>query len=107
MLFFFLIQPLFEGIKDHVIRPFDLAVGFRMGNRDVFDGDATIFAEVPKVMASKYSSEVGDDVVRETKSVDDIFEELNCFLCSSRDERFILNPLGELINGYVYILEAT
>ena len=78
-----------------------------MSNGDVFDGDAMVFAEIPKVKASKCSSEVGDDVVRETKSMDDIFEELDCFLCSSRDERFILDPLGELVNGDVYVLEAT
>ena len=107
MFFFFLILPLFEGIKDHAIRPFDLAVGSWMSNGDVFDGDAMVFAEVPKVMASKCSSEGSDDVVRETKSVDDIFEELDCLFCSSRDERFILNPLGELINGNIYVLEAT
>ena len=50
-----------------------------MGNRDIFDGDAMVFIEVPEVMASKRSSEVDDDAVWETKSVDDIFEELNCF----------------------------
>ena len=60
-----------------------------MGNRDVFDGDASVLAEVPKVMASKRSAKVRDNAVRETESVDDIFEELDCFLCSSRDERFI------------------
>ena len=74
-----------------------------MSNRDVFDGDATIFAEVPKVMASKCSFEVDDDAIRETESVDDILEKLDCFLCSSRDERFILDPLGELVNGDVYV----
>ena len=58
-------------------------------------------------MASKCSFEVGDDVVWETESVDDIFEELDCFLCSSRDERFILDPLGELINGDVYVPNTT
>ena len=78
-----------------------------MGNRDVFDGDASVFAEVPKVMASKHSSKVGDNAVRETKSVDDIFEELDYFLCSSRDERFILDPLGELVDGNVYVRETT
>ena len=78
-----------------------------MSNRDVFDRDATVFAEVLEVMASKYSSEVGDDAIRETKSMDDIFEELNCFLCSSRDERFILDPLGELVNGDIYVPETT
>ena len=54
-----------------------------MGNGDIFDGDASVFAEVQKVMVSKCSSEVGDDAVRETESVDDIFEGLDCFLCSS------------------------
>ena len=58
-------------------------------------------------MASKPSSKVGDNAVRETKSVDDIFEELDCFLCSSRDEQFILDPLGELVNGDVHVPETT
>ena len=62
--------------------PFDLVVGSRMGNGDVFDEDAPVFIEIPKVMASKRSSKVGDDVVWETESMDDVFEELGCFLCS-------------------------
>ena len=66
-----------------------------------------VFVEVPKVMASKCSSEVGDDAVRETEFVDDIFKELDCFLCSSRDERFIFNPLGELVNGDIHVPETT
>ena len=74
-----------------------------MGNGDVFDGDALVFVEVPKVMASKHSFEVADYVVRETESVDDIFKELDCFLCGSRDERFVLDPLGELVDvTYTY-----
>ena len=58
-------------------------------------------------MASKHSSKVIDDAIRETESVDDIFEVLDCFLCSSRDERFILDPLGELVNIDVNVPEAT
>ena len=54
-----------------------------MGNEDVFDRDASVFAEVPKMMASKCSSEVGDDAVRKTESVDNIFKELDCFLSGS------------------------
>ena len=78
-----------------------------MGNRDVFDGDASVFVEVPKVMANKRSSKVGDNAVWETEFVDDIFEELNCFLCGSRDERFILDPLGELVDGDIYVPKTT
>ena len=78
-----------------------------MGNRDIFDGDASVFVEVPKVMSSKHSSKVSDDAIRETESVDDIFEELDCFLCSSQDKRFILDPLGELVDGDIYISKTT
>ena len=78
-----------------------------MGNGDVFDGDASVFIEIPKIMTSECGSEVGDNDVRETESVDDVFEELDCFLCSGRDERFILNPLGELVNGDIHVLEIT
>ena len=74
-----------------------------MGNGDVFDKDASVFAEVPKVMASKRSSEVGDDAVWETESVDDIFEELDRLLCSCQNKRLVFDPPGELVNGDVYI----
>ena len=78
-----------------------------MSNGNVFNGDAPVFTEVPKVMASERSSEVSDNAVRESKSMDDIFEELDCFLCSSRDERFILNPLGEVLDGDIHVPEIT
>ena len=78
-----------------------------MGNGDVFDGDASVFTEVPKMVTSECSSEVGDNAVRDTESVDDIFKELDYLLCGGRDKRFILDPLGELVNGDIYILETT
>ena len=74
-----------------------------MGNGDIFNEDAMVFAEVLEVMASKCSSEVGDDAVWEAESMYDVFEELDCFLCSSRDERFILDPHGELVDGDIYV----
>ena len=63
--------------------PFDLAIGSRMGNGDIFNGDALVFAEVPEMMAGKCGSEVGDNVVRETEPVYNIFKEVDYFLCSS------------------------
>ena len=36
-------------------------------------------SQVPKVMTSECSFEVGDNAVRETESMDDIFKELDCF----------------------------
>ena len=78
-----------------------------MGNRDVFDGDALVFVEVPKMVTSEYSSEVGDNAIWETKSIDDSFEELNCLLCSGRNKQLVFDLLEELVNGDVYITKTT
>ena len=78
-----------------------------MGNGDVFDGDTAVFAEIPKVMTSECGSEVGDNAIWETKSVDDIFEKLDCLLCSGRNKWFVFNPLGELVNGDIHVPETT
>ena len=48
-----------------------------------------------------------DNAVGETESVDDIFKKLDCLLCSSRDKWFVLDPLGELVDGDIYVLETT
>jgi len=77
-----------------------------MGNGDVFDGDASVFVEVPKMMTSECGSEVGDNAVQETESVDDIFKELDCLLYSGRDKRFVFDPLREFVNGDVYVAKT-
>ena len=74
-----------------------------MGNRDVFDGDALVFAEVPKMVPSECSSKVSDNTIWEIESMDDIFEELDCLLCSGRDKRLVFDPLGEFVNGDAYV----
>ena len=74
-----------------------------MGNRDVFDEDALVFAEIPKMVTSECSSEVGDNAIRDTESIDDIFEELDCLLCSGRNKRLVFDPLRELVNGDIYV----
>ena len=74
-----------------------------MGNGDIFDEDASVFVEVPKMMTSQCSSEVGDNAIWETKFVDDIFKELDCLLSSSQNKRFVFDPLGELVDvTYTY-----
>ena len=78
-----------------------------MGNRDVFDRDASVFTKVLKMMTSECSSEVGDNFIWETKSVDDIFKELDYLLCSSQNKRFVFDPLGELVDGDVHVPKTT
>ena len=78
-----------------------------MDNRDVIDGDASVFAEVLKMVTSECSSEVSDNAIRETESMDDIFEELDCLLCSSQNKRLVFDPLVELVNGDVHVPKTT
>ena len=50
-----------------------------MSNGNIFNGDALVFTEVPKMMAGKRGSEVGDNAVRETEPVYDIFKEVDSY----------------------------
>ena len=85
--------------------PWPLALGW--ATETYFDRDASVFVEVQKMMTSKCSFEVGDNAIQETESMDDIFEELDCLLCSGRNKRLVFNPLGELVNGDVYVSKTT
>ena len=78
-----------------------------MRDRYILNGYAPILVEIPKVTADKCRTKVGDDTVRQPKPMDDVVEEFRCFLCCRLDERLVLDPLGELINGDVYILETS
>ena len=78
-----------------------------MGNRDVFDEDASVFKEISKLVTSECSSKVGDDAIWETESVDVVFKELDSFLCSSRNKRFVFDPLGEPVDDDIHVPETT
>ena len=78
-----------------------------MGNGDVFDGDAPVIVDVPKVMASKHSS----------RSMMMLFGRLNLWMISSKSsttfftvaetKRFVFDPLEELVNSDIHISETT
>ena len=78
-----------------------------MGNRDVFDRDASVFTEVTKMMTNECSFKVDDNAIRETESMDDIFVELDCLLCNGRNKQLVFDPLGELVNGDAYVPKTT
>ena len=58
-------------------------------------------------MTSECSSEVGDNAVWETESMDDIFKELDCLLSSSLNKRSVFDPLRELVDGDIHVPETT
>ena len=59
------------------------------------------------MVTSECTSEAGDNAIRETESMDDIFEELDCLLCSGQNKWLVLDPLGELVNGDIHVPKIT
>jgi hypothetical protein len=46
----FIIESFLEAINYHAVRPLDLTIGPWVCNRDIFNLDARIFAELPKLV---------------------------------------------------------
>jgi hypothetical protein len=46
----FIIESFLEAIDYHAVRPFDLTIGPWVCDRDIFDLDARIFIELPKLV---------------------------------------------------------
>ena len=70
-----------------------------MCNRYILNGYASILTEILEVATGKCRTKVGDDNVRQPKSMDDVVEEFRCFLCYRLDEWLVLDPLGEFVNS--------
>jgi hypothetical protein len=49
MLLVLLLESLLKGVQYHAVCPLDLAISFGMGNRDIFDRDATLLAEILEI----------------------------------------------------------
>ena len=78
-----------------------------LSHRDVLDKNRSIIAEILDVTSSKGGSQVGDDCVWQTKTMEDLFEEVSGFFRRADNERIVLNPFGELVNGNIYPPETT
>ena len=78
-----------------------------MCHRDILDWDASIIVEIPKVTTSEQEPKVGDDAVRQTKPVDDVVKQLDCFLCYSLDQGFVFDLLGEFVNADIDQVKAS
>ena len=49
---------------------------------------------------------VGDDIVRNTKLVDDVVEEFDCLFRADVGDGLSLYPLGELVDHYKQVSEV-
>jgi hypothetical protein len=72
-----------------------------MGNRRIADLDAQIFAVPLEGGTGKLGPIVGDDPIRDPKSVYDGLDELYSGLLVDFDHRGCFRPLGEFVDGDV------
>ena len=58
-----------------------MAISSGMRDRYILNGYASILTEIPEVAVGGCRTKVGDDTVQQPKPMDDVVEELRCFLC--------------------------
>jgi len=95
-----------ESLEDHAVGAFDLAVSSWMSNRSLVDYDVVSVAEVSKLLPGEVSPVVGDNIVRNAESVDDVEEELDHLFRVDVGDGLRLYPLGELVDCYEQVSEA-
>jgi hypothetical protein len=51
--------------------------------------------------------QIYDDPIGHTEAMHAVLDELDCFGCAVFYERFVLDPLGEFINGHKDVFKTT
>ena len=78
-----------------------------MSDRGPIDPNAVSITEVQELLPGEVSSMVSDDIVRNTKTVDDVEEELDHLFRADIGDGLWLYPLGELVHRYKLVSEAS
>ena len=71
-----------------------------MSDRGPIDPDAVSIIEVQELLPGEVSSVVSDDIVRNTKTIDDVQEELDRLFRANVGDGLYLYPLGEFVHRY-------
>jgi hypothetical protein len=77
LLAIFIIESRLEAVDYQTVRPFDLSIGPWVCNRDMFNLDARILAELPELVGREIGFQVCDDGIGEAEAVQDIRDEVN------------------------------
>jgi hypothetical protein len=58
-------------------------------------------------MRVEIGSQVSNDGAGEAKTVQDVVDEGNHSICRKRCDRFVLDPLGKLVDGHQHVHKTT
>ena len=78
----------------------NLTISTWVSDRGPVDPDAVYITKVQKLLPGEVSPMVSDDVVRNTKPVDDVEEEFDRLFRADVGDGLGLYPLGELVDCY-------
>ena len=76
----------------------DLTVSTWVSDGGTIDPDVVSITKVQELLAGEVGSMVGDDIVRNTKPIDDVEKELNRLFRADVGDGLHLDPLGELVH---------
>jgi hypothetical protein len=96
----FIVESLLEAIDYQAVCPFDLSIGPWVCDQDILDLDTCILAEFPELVGREIGSQVYDDGIRKAEAVQDIRDEVNNPIWCELGYRFVLNPLGKLVDSH-------
>ena len=99
-------DAIFEGLEDYAVSSFDLAVAPWVHDRRVVNVDQVVLTEVPKLGTGEGRPEVGDDPIRNTKAMSDLFDEFCSLGRLDACHRLDFNPLGEFVHRDKDVLVA-
>jgi hypothetical protein len=96
-----------EALVDFSVGSLDLSITLWMSNRRITDLDAKILTVSLEHAIVELGPIVGDDPIRDPKPTGDGLDELDCGLLVDLDHMGCFQPLGELVDDDVQILESS
>ena len=94
-------------MEDHAISTLDLTIGSRVSDRGPVNSDAVPVTKVQELLPGEVSPMVSDDAVGDAELVDDVEEEFDRFFRADVGDGLGLYPLGEFVDRYKQVGEAT
>ena len=96
-----------KSLEDHVVGTLDLTVSTWVSDQGPVYPDAVSITKVQELLSGIVSPMVSDDVVRNDEPVDDVEEEFDRLFRADVGDGLGFYPLGELVDHYEQVSEAT
>jgi hypothetical protein len=73
----------------------------------MLDLNGTVFIEILKLMRVEIGSQIHDDSVGKSESLQDVADEANHSICRELCNWLVFDPFGELVDGYQHVSKTS